>query len=79
MLAILSETCGSSFSVGERCGVSPPVFDLESSRHFPSAEAFENTRIGGRHTECACYFVVNTIAIGRQPTGTMQFITFMYQ
>ena len=41
---------------GERCGVSPPVPGLESSRHFPSAVALENDRNGGRHTECACYF-----------------------
>ena len=40
----------------ERSGVSPIVLALESSRHFPSAEALENGRIGGRHTECACYF-----------------------
>jgi len=45
------------------------ALDLESSRHFPSAVALENTRIGGRHTECACYFVDKTSGIGIAPAA----------
>ena len=44
---------------------------LESSRHVPSAVALENMRIGGRHTECACYFGVKTSGIGLQPRNAM--------
>jgi len=48
----------------ETTGSEPSIaLDLESSRHFPSAVALENTQIGGRHTECACYFVVKASGI----------------
>jgi len=48
-------------------GLTPMAVDLERSRHFPSAVALENRRIGGRHTECACYFHVKTSAIELTP------------
>ena len=56
-------------SLGTHCsgGSSPMALDLESSRHFPSAVAPANTGIGGRHTKCACYFVIKTTGIGLLP------------
>jgi len=45
------------------------ALDLESKRHFPGAEGLENIRIGGRRTECACYFFVKTSGIDRWVRG----------